>query len=217
MMNATDTTQYRDRTSVLVECDYNDDRDQLQDQSALIRLQDQMQTGAALDDNAHETVRALMQKLGIVQQKRFNVSVDVQRYYPATRRTRTLTEYQTVTLSEPLGPYYTKITVPFSAYRHEEVCKSWDENPIETCELTMIPGDVSVDSLRSHRLGRCSTVSLHFVNGTFNKVFSTLLAMPLLDCRILKLLNLPLTDGEKKVLKIRLANWPKLHNILYKG
>lgn len=210
MMNSTETTTYRDRTAVMVECDALDDEGRLSDQVTLTRLHDAIQRGECLDDYARATIGELSSKLGIQQTKKVGVSQDIL----ARRGIRQA--HGTIFLSEPLGPYHTKISLSFNFYTSPEVCKAWDENPIEACEITMIPGGVSVDNFRSHRLNRCISVSLHWAQPVFSEAFSLLMSLNLENCRVLELRNLQMNESKAKVLKQRLK-WPRLANILYKG
>lgn len=204
LMIPTDTTLFVNRSVVMVECDYHDDRGTCLDQVALTRAENELSEGRYAD---RDMIAALRTRLGIPTEKRVTV------VQTTTGRRTYRRVIDAAVLTGTLGPYYTKMTVPYSILNAPEVCDAWDKNPIEVLEVSMIPADVNPDSFRTHRFKRVARVSLHFVSGNFNNAF-TLLTEIEATCCGLELRNVRATDQQLKVLQLRLQHrWLDLKTI----
>lgn len=208
--NATATTTFKDRLAVLVEADYNDESggEIQQKWATLTRLDNERHSGVAQDENTQKIIGVLADTLQRKASKQVFVSTE------SFRRLNRRPVRQQGILTDPLGPYYTKLSMDFGIYGTEEVNAAWDTNPIEAVELSMIPVGVTTDKLRSHRLSRCMAVTLHFQSPSYSDVFSLLLNLGIkLDCRVLELRNITATEAMLTILKNRLQ-WPSLQNII---
>lgn len=204
---ATETTEYKTRLAVMVECDFFDDagKPETVAQVTLTRLDNANHRGECLNDDDLKTIGTLRQHLGITDQKRIGVSRDVR-----NRRNAPGVAF----LSTPLGPYYCQISLDYRLYNRKEVNEAWDGNPIEACEISMIPEEVSPDTFRSHRLQRCEAVVLHFAHSNSTKALNLLLDLKLVNCKVLELRNLRLDEAQKKVFLLRLKPfWPRLQQL----
>lgn len=198
------TTVCRDRLSVMVECDHNDDKGLAVEQSALTRLHDRIHGGERLSKDDLAMVRTLSEKLGIKDTKTLNLLAGARTGFRALR--------QQIILSRPLGPYYTKISLDYSVYHHDNAEQIWDEQPIEFAELSMIPACGA--DLETHRLSRCIGVSFQFDTNGFNPILKLMTEM-VLFCTTLELRNPGITPQQLGVLKMRLAGkWPNLQHVV---
>jgi hypothetical protein len=196
----TPTTHFRDRLAVMVEADFNDERGLAVEQTTLTRLHDACHKGEGLADEQWKMVRDLMSQLNIGDTKTVTlVALAIRGAEYRTFRTRQ------VILSRPLGPYYTKISLDYISYHLDALEKLWDENPIEQCELSMIPGGLEFRDLDSHRIARCEEVSLQFENVGFNEVLALLTEVQW-GCRVLEIRNPSLTQQQKEAMKLRLKH-----------
>lgn len=208
--NGTATTIFKDRLAVLVECDYSDETggEIARKWSTLTRLDNARHEGACQSEDAQTQIIALSSELERKASKQVFVSPD------SFRRLGRRPVRQQGILTDPLGPYYTKLSFDFSVYGTDEINKAWDTNPIEAVEISMIPGNVTPDKLRSHRLSRCQAVTLHFQSPGFSEVFALLLNLGIkLECRVLELRNINANEVMLAAMKMRLQ-WPRLQNII---
>lgn len=204
MIKNTPTGSYKDRLAVLIECDYNDENHpELSDQTELTRLHDALHSGFKLDFNALTMIRSLSEKLGIQSEKRIQV---------AGARTRSaFIRFHQVILSRPLGPYYTKISLPFECMVNDAIDELWDSQPIEFAEFSMIPTGHPL--LSSERIARCVGVSLQFEQSGFNHILYAL-SQVTWHCTTLELRNHDLTPQQFSVLALHLSGkWPNLRHI----
>lgn len=205
----TDTTNYRTPESVNVECDYLEDQGAngvILDQVNVTRLELDLYYGRGADLTA---IAELRKKLGLPSSKRVTV---VQTSAGRRQYRRNATE--AAILTEPLGPYFKKLSVPQSILNAPEVSDAWDKNPILTVEVSMIPANVDPGMFASNRFRRANNVSLHFESGSLANVFTLLMAVECWAC-VLELRNVVATPAELKVLLFRLQNakWKYLKSI----
>lgn len=144
-----------------------------------------------------------MEKLKIHSTKHVSVTTTVKGHY----------EREYFFLTQPLGPYYVKITVPHKIISRDEVQREWEENPIEFAEVFDI---ISGDNLKTPGLNNCPVVSLHFKEPNLATMLSVLVGMKLESCITLELRNLKIQTGQIAAIKNRIS-WPKLQNIILKG
>lgn len=203
----TDTTHYRTVESVMVECDWLEDheRGMVLNQVALTRAEYDLLMGRSSD---RDTVAKLRTELGIPTSKRVTVVLTT-----TGRRSYRRHATDAAVLTQTLGPYYMKLSVPFSILNAEEICHAWDSNPIQTLEVSMIPGNVNPATLASDRFRRVNNLSLHFVSGSLNDVFTLLTSINCEAC-VLELRNIQATDQMLKVLLQRMKpKWKFLKSI----
>jgi hypothetical protein len=167
-------------------------------QVVLMGLHERAHRGHLLASDEQTTVRTLMEYLGIKWTKHLYVVDDRESFF----------------LSQPLGPYYTRITVPHRVIHKPEVVAAWNSNPIELAEVFEI---TSGDHLKNSGLQECPVVSLHFKTDNIARMLpDVLMELKLRECVTLEIRNLGIKRSQVPGI-LRLMNWPKLKSIILKG
>lgn len=196
MEDRTETATFLTRSTVLIECDWLDEDGcpTKAAQARLTRLDDWLAMGGTQVQSDRQTVISevveLRKALGIKDRKVVNLA--------GARG-----NYSGCILSNPLGPYYTELTYQFSAHGNEVLHKLWDENPIETATVSVIPDTVHPDALRSHRLSRVTNLVLHFQGMGYTALFDLLPKLELKDWQVVSIRNVPMTPDQLRVLRFR--------------
>jgi hypothetical protein len=217
------------KTAVGIWADQQEERGEHSRQVWLIRVQQQ-------NPNDQTTIRMLYEKMGFPLKRVINVNIENRR----EREVRSLCEgcvgadcercrgrgytrsyeprYQQAVLSEPFGPFYTKLSVPCLLTNTPEVRDWWDRSPIETVEIAMIPPKIKPDKIRSGRLKqRCVDLTLHFADPQtpFFEVVSLVEQMQLYDLSSLEIRNVNANSQQVKTMfrHLPLQQYPYLKKI----
>jgi hypothetical protein len=181
------------RSDVLVEADQLEERGVAPGQVLLTRLQDQAQRGRLLTSQDQTNIRVLSEGLGMKPTR--IISVDMERAY----------------MTQPLGLYYTRITVPHKILGTPQVSEHWMSNPIELAEVFEI---TSANCLGIPAMRQTEFISLHYAaRGCIADALDMLIRLKLETCRILELRNLGIQKRHLPAIKLRM-NWPRLEKVV---
>lgn len=204
MLQSDSRADYRTRTSVLIQADYDEEHPESIsiDHTHLIRLDSVDQKD--LDDLT--TIRMLREKLGITSHKmvwHYKLGRNGQGY-----------QVRAGVLVDLLGPYYETLVVDYQYITAPEVSGSqehgmrgvWNDQPISKAYIHHIPPTAN---LLHGCVQRMDHLVLHFMPNSFEMNLQAILKAKL-QCRTLELVNIGITPAQQKVLKIRLPHIPNL-------